>query len=405
MANLVKYTGETLTATLGTLADGHHLSYSYVKANSNYISGLTAEYKAFKGASTGSLSITNSLVTSSGAGTSSTVTITAKPYWDNGNFGAECSNTVEIRQATTFNRTPSIELWVGTTGTMSYTLTNTPYDKGVAINAAAGSISAISKAASASSTSATVTALKSGTSTVSFTPNTDKGSTGKGSTTVTVRQQITEIVVDKTSVNVNSGGSVTIGINVSATNTNDSNATANIYRPVLFHKFDGTATGSNSTSAAITVAKGTAAPKQLKLTNITKGGTITLAALAGAPTTTNAAIPSGASVTKTITISLKSLTITLYKDSACVQAKKENAINAGDYFFIKVTGGAGTTGTVSCTTAGITIGTASISDNGGSSKITVATTVTSNFTIKFTPSNGSEVTKDVTIKTPTITLS
>lgn len=400
MANITKYTGEKITATLGGFANGHHFSSSYFKTDKVAINGLTTYFKEFTSDNTGALSI-NLLEAST---SSTTVTVTGKPKWDNGNFGADCTSKVEIRQSTTFNKSANTELWVGGTAIMSYTLTNTPYDRGVAISVADGALAAGSKVASTAAHSLTVTAKKSGTGTVNFAPNTTKGTTGAGNTTVTVRQPITAINVDKTSVNVNSGGSVTIKLAVSATNANDSSATTNIYRATLFHKFDGTASGSNSTSAALTVAKGTTATTPLTLTKITKGGTITLAALAGAPTTANTAIPSGSSLTKTITISLKSIAINLYKDSGCTTAKTAE-INAGDYFFIKVTGGAGTTGTVSCATSGITIGTTSISDSNGISKITVANTVTSKFTIKFTPSNGTAVSKEVTIKTPTLTIS
>lgn len=401
MANIIKYTGQTITAKLGALSNGNHFECSYFKADANSISGLTTNFNKFSAISTSALGIPN-LEPSTSA---STITITGKPHWDNGNDGVPVSASVEIRQATTFYKTGNTELWVGGTAAMSYTLTNMPYDKAVSISVAEGPLAAGSKAASAPGTSLTVTAKKSGAGTVTFTPNTTAGLTGAGNTTVTVRQPITAITVDKTSANVNLGGSVTIKIAVSATNSNDSSATTNIYRPTLFHSFNGTATGSTSTSAALTVEKGTTATTALTLTNITKGGIVTLAALAGAPGTTNAAIPSGSSLSKTITITLKTISITLYKDSGCATAKSENAINAGDYFFIKVSGGAGTTGTLSCGTTGITIGTTSVSDNGGTSKITVATNVTSAFKIKFTPTNGSAIeSASISIKTPTLTL-
>ena len=403
MANVIKYTGETIKASLGNLSDGHHLEFIHVKASSNDIVGLTTtEFKKFTGYATSSLSI-NTLSSAS----SNTVTITAYPQWNNSYSGASCTNTVEIRQATTFTKTKNTELWVGGTAEISYTLTYNPYDKGVGISVLEGAVSASSKPATAETHSLTVTAKKSGTSSVSFTPNTPKGEASKGSTTVTVRQPISAINVDKTSANVNSGGSVTIKIAVSATNANDSNATNNIYRSVVYHSFGGTATGSNSASAALTVAKSTTPTTALTLSNITKGGKITLAALAGTVNTDNAAVPTGVTVQKTINITLNNIAINLYSDSNCTITKTAE-INAGDYFYVKITGGTGTNGTLSSTTSGIIIENTNqhttISDNSGTSKVTVGSSLTGSFTLKFTPSNGSAVSKDITIKAPTLTL-
>ena len=398
---IVKYTGQQIKASLGNLSNGHHLAYTYVKASvNNYITGLTTEFKGFTGYNTDYLSIPNVISESS-----SNVTITAYPQWDNSYSGASCTNTVEVRQATTFTKTGNTELWVGGSATMSYTLTNNPYDKGVGISVNEGAVSASSKPATTATNSLTVTAKKSGTSSVSFAPNTTKGAASGGSTTVTVRQPISAINVDKTSANVNSGGSVTIKIAVSATNANDSNATNNIYRPVVYHSFSGTATGSNSTGAALTVAKGTTPTTALTLSNITAGGTITLSASAGAVTTNNAAVPTGVTVKKTINITLKTIAIDLYSDSGCTTTKKDE-INAGDYFYIKITGGSGTNGTLSCETKNINIiiEKTNISDNSGTSKVTVGSDVTGSFKLKFTPSNGSAVSKTITIIAPTLIL-
>lgn len=403
MANVIKYTGESVTATLGNFATGHHFSYSLFKAT-GYIPDLTSStYRKYTSTSTGALGI---LPTLNNSASSYTVYISGYPVWDNGNSGNEVRAAVEIYQSTTFtSKVTSTDIWVGTNTTVSYTLTNNPYNKGVSINVSEGGISSSSnKPASNSAYTLSLTGKKSGQSTVSVIPNQTRGNASLGSHVVKVYQPITEIHVNKTSVTVNKGGSVTIKLAVSATNSNDSSATNNIHHPIIYHKFTGTATGSIATSASKTVTIGTTPGTDLTLSNITAGGDLIIAAKSGLPTEETAAIASG-TLTKTIKISIGTIKFTFYSDSAYSTEKTDNAINPGDYFFVKVTNGIGESGTLSCTTGGITIDTTNISDNGGKSKVTVGSTVSSSFKIKFKPVNGSAVeSTTISIKIPTITL-
>lgn len=404
---VIKYTGQKIKATLENLTSGHHLAYTYVKASVNsYITGLTTSFTGFKGSSTSDFAIP-----SLSSASSYTVTITAYAKWDNGNSGATCTNNVQIRQSTRFTYTiDKTDAWVGQSFNASYTLNTLSYVKGVQISASATifSASGADKPASSSSESITLSPIKSGSSIVEFIPSNKVGDYSLGSKIVKAYQPVTEIIVNKTSATVNPGGSTTIYIKVAATNENDRSATEHIHHPYIYHKFSGSANGSTSTSASLEVKRNTdtSAGTALTLSNITKGGDLVIAAKSGLPTETTAAIASG-SLSQTIKISIGSISFTFYSDSAYSKTKTDNKINAGDYFFVKVTGGQTTSnGTLSCTTSGITIETASISEQGGKSKVTVGSSVTGSFKLTFKPSNGAAVNStSISIQAPTLTLS
>lgn len=407
MAGITKYTGQTIKATLGNLTSGHHLAYTYVKASANsYITGLTTSFTGFNGSST-----SNFAIPSLSSASSYTVTITAYAKWDNGNSGASCTNTVEIRQSTQFtygfDRT---DAWVGQSFNASYVLNTLSYNKGVGISASATifSESGANKPASSSAHSLTLSPIKSGSSLVSFTPSNKVGDYSSGSRIVKAYQPVTEIRVNPTSVTINKGGSTTIYIKVAATNENDSSATEHIHHPYIYHKFDGTAEGSGSNSASLEVKRDTdtSVGTALKLSNITAAGDLIISAKSGLPTESTAAIASG-TLTKTIKISIGTISFTFYSDSAYSTKKTDNKINAGDYFFVTVTGGQNKSkGTLSCSKTGVEIETASISEQGGKSKVTVGSSVTGSFNLTFTPSNGSAVNSvSISIQAPTLTLS
>ena len=429
MANTVKYTGETITATLGNLANGNHLAYSYFKSNSLLISGLSNKtYTAFVGSTTGEHSIV-----SSNSESSSTVTLTAYPQWDNGYYGYTCTSKVDIRQATQFrsglldpyssSENASAYMWVGETTRVSYTLTSPAYNKGVTISVQEGGVSSYTKAASDSSYTLTVVGKKSGESQVNFTPNTTRGNYTNGSGKIFVFQPIKGIYCPgNTIINVARGGNATIKLCILGDFQNQNNDYGKIHHKVLYHSFTGQAEGSTSTSARIEVKEGSPVESTnattFSIRNITKSGTLTFAALSGSPLVANAAIPSGSSLTQTITINISQISIKLYKDKNCTIEKTENSINAGDYFFIKATSNyeltdtsnntVGSIGNFYNSNSSINI---SITDIGASSKsklskVTVPSNATGSFTIKFiSVDGGTPIDTTITIKPTTLTLS
>ena len=406
-ANSYLYTGESTQLNISTTN-----SYVYGWDESAEVS-LSANL-GYVTKTPGKLSGTFNAPSALNSVSSSSATITAKTNQNKYSTAEKSTNiNIEIRQATTFTTTFSQGIdhymWVGDEITAAYILSYDPYDKGVTISVQEGGVNEAIKYSYDSAYSLPIIGIKNGTSTVNFTPNTKNGNTSECSYNVHVCQQVTDIHVDKTNINVSRGDSATIKIAVSAYNSNDYEATSHIYNNRVYHTFSGTAIGSGGTPTFLTVVNSESPKTELILRNITKGGTLIIGALSGSTTTNNAAIPSGSSLTKEIfiTVGTNTNSITFYSDENYEISKTDGKINAGDYFFVKVTGGSGTTGNLSCSNTDIEIETTSVSNNVGKYKVTVPSYATGSFTITFTPLGGGNVveSKSISIEAPTLMLS
>ena len=407
MANYTKYTGSIAFATIGNLASQANYVGAYFWAedpkgtNAGVLNMGTSTAKVFI-AGPNATKIEPSSISNLPSGTTYVnLDVNAQALWSNGQLSNIATNTVEVRQRANINTDRKASwVWNNSTTTVSYTFTQVPYNKAVKISAGTGAVTSTEKAASKSASSVTVTGAKKGTTTFTFTPS--DGQT-TASTTVECRQKVDKVNISDgtsniTDATVNSGASLTVYVGVSANNPNEADeatATANIYSAKV--------TQSNTCGATCSVSSTFTASKAVTPTSST-GTAVTLSNIteSGKFTVTSDQAPSN--VIGELTITVGSITISLYGDSSCSKAKSAADFNPGDSFYVKVTGGTGN-GTLSCNTSDVTIGTASISSDGGVSKVTTANTVASDITLTFTPANGTAITKEVTYKAVTVTLS
>lgn len=422
MADLIKYTSQSLTGTVGTLQTGHHLSYCSFGTNAD---GIMKWSKPNAGAGITTYTAT---LPSTISGTTYTATVSAYAYFAYNNtytVSNVATKTVEVRQ----HNTPTLAVaktaaWVGENVAVTYTVTSNAYNKAVTVTASSttyGSFPSSSSTATSSPATFSVTAAGAVTGGVTtFTAKATDPLQKTSSKTLTAYQPITELTTLSDtqkpfeSLTVNSGGSINCYVAAGAGTYTDIIARTGIS---VTYTFTGgfavnglSTTGSTGATVDVPGVSGNVdyvgitrggTGSLVKMTNVTTGGTVTFKTFAGEASNINTS--SLTQVTKQFTINIANIVVGFYSDAACTKAM--TAVNPGDYFYAKITGGSGT-GTIAVTGGTSTV-TTGANLNGGIAKISVnsAAANNSNVTVTVTPANGSVVSKSMSVKHITLTIS
>lgn len=420
MADLIKYTSQSLTGSVGTLQTGHHLSYCSFGTNADNIMKWK-KTNAGNGVTTYTATLPSTI-----SGTSYEAIVSAYAYFAYNNtytVSNVATKTVEVRQ----HNTPTLAVaktaaWVGENVAVTYTVTANAYNKAVTVTASTisyGSFPSGSSTATSSPATFSVTQAMAVTGSVTtFTAKAADPLQKTSSKTLTAYQPITELTTFSDtqkpfeSLTVNSGGSINCYVAAEAGSYTDIIARTGIS---VAYTFTGGLSVDGMTSSGVSqetipgvsgsvdyvgITRG-GTGSLVKMTNVTTGGTVTFRTFAGEASNSNTS--SLTQVTKQFTINIASIVISFYSDAACTKAM--TAVNPGDYFYAKITGGSGT-GTIAVTGGTSTV-TTGANLNGGIAKISVSSTAAnnSNVTVKVTPTNGSAVSKSMTVKHITLTLS
>lgn len=415
MADIIKYTTQSLSGTVGTLQTGNHFSYASFGSNADAVLKWKIT-NAGNGVTTYTQTLPSSITAITGTYTATVNTYAYFAYNSTYTVSNVATKTVEIRQ----HNEPVVSassnaIWVGETDTITYTVTSNAFNKGVTVSVPSTTYGSFpSNTSSVTATPAVFTALGSTNRSTTGSPviftATSADPVGTASTkTVVTYQPITAIKLASnstganqiTTLTINSGGSAVCYVAADAgTYTNTIARTyiqgkSSIIGTVKINNTTLTSTASDN----ITIAKSTGTFTTVTLDNVTAGGTVTFDTVVGPAG--DATTSCYTKVTKTLTITVESIALAFYSDAACT--KTMSSINPGDYFYAKVTGGSGN-GTFSCT--GGTVSTTSVSLSGGVTKVLVNSDAAnnSNVTVTITPTNGTAASKNMSVKHITLTL-
>lgn len=307
MANITKYTSQSVTITASNIKNNSHFHGMIVNSSDSGLVPFVGYYSdSSKSAAT--VTIGSSISNSSQSSKTVTLDLGAMFYGASNSYtvGEYPNQTIEVRQNNNISNVTSRSIWVGDSNTVNWTDTSNAFSKTAEVLLSNGSLSAQGSLSSVASGAGIVTATTQGlsTSTASVTTVVTVRSNDpihkSASATWTIKNPVNTITPSKTSISVNAG-----------TNTNTSSKTEGTHGHVSLSAIASNTNGFDVYSDKIKFAAGS----HLQVNNATSA---TVASGTNVTIKPDGVISSGTSGTITLTaadgankVSAKTINVTI----------------------------------------------------------------------------------------------